>query len=643
MNVLRGWSVVHGPWIMDHGRKTSLARLLPWLQNPTESMARSTDHVSDISRRDWLKTMGVVSAGALVVPEALASQSAGDDAMRAGAPIRIYADGDIVDLASTSDVYVPPRGRSWQKFSFDNPEPSVAFGGYTFGFLVFTNENTYSPARAGMRAQLAGDTLSITADGFTWAGGQEHAAGSLRVRLTRNGDMIEWTATVELERPIKAVSTIVRGVPRGHVSFGAGGFIDPRDNELLTGYPFGGGDLNVSGSMSTPLLMVQTPSDVLYVSSLDARVRPKRFYLAPGETSYRVEAIHEHDAWRDDRRVEVPAWRLGRAPSGDEAVAQHLQHVEQAYDIRAWETRTDAPAWMRSLAMVTTLHGQHYTGFVFNDYSRQLEILRWIAARIPADRVLAFLPAWDGRYYWDYPTYQLSDRMGGEPGFRRLIDEGHRLGFRFAPMFGTNAANRHLPSWSSIAAGATQKIDGDVYNLNWVDWNNDRHQDGWLTYMNLGAPVWRDHLESRIADMVQRYGVDAYFLDIVGGHVNSTTGDMHEGTRLLVDSLRRRFPNVACIGEMPYDALHAFIPMYQAGGGRIWQKYSRFYQHLSSPAPGRGSSGVHESGFGKFNDETLSLSPSAIPTLQVVDDTFTAHRDVMAAIIERAKQRAGIA
>ena len=59
--------------------------------------------------------------------------------------------------------------------------------------------------------------------------------------------------------------------------------------------------------------------------------------------------------------------------------------------------------------------------------------------------------------------------------------------------------------------------------------------------------------------------------------------------------------------------------------------------------PGRGSSGVHEAGFGRFNPETLSLSPNAIPTLQVVDDTFTQHRDVMAAIIAKAKQRAGIA
>jgi hypothetical protein len=128
----------------------------------------------------------------------------------------------------------------------------------------------------------------------------------------------------------------------------------------------------------------------------------------------------------------------------------------------------------------------------------------------------------------------------------------------------------------------------------------------------------------------------------VGGHVNSTTGDMHEGTKRLVENLRTRFPSVLCVGEMPYDALHGFIPVYHAGNGARWHKYSRFFQHLSAPAAGRGSSGVHEWGFSRFNTETLGLSPAAIPTLQVVDDTFTKYRDVMAAIIARAKSRANI-
>jgi hypothetical protein len=51
---------------------------------------------------------------------------------------------------------------------------------------------------------------------------------------------------------------------------------------------------------------------------------------------------------------------------------------------------------------------------------------------------------------------------------------------------------------------------------------------------------------------------------------------------------------------------------------------------------------VHEAGFQRFNQETLNLYPTAIPTLQVVDDTFTAHRETMAAIIRKAKERAGI-
>jgi hypothetical protein len=256
--------------------------------------------------------------------------------------------------------------------------------------------------------------------------------------------------------------------------------------------------------------------------------------------------------------------------------------------------------------------------------------------------VLAFISAWDGRYYWDYPIYRANDRMGGVAGFMKLVSEAQKMGFKIMPMFGMNSANKKLPMWPTIADALTHKIDGDEYNLNWVDWNNDRHQDGWLGYMNLGVDSWRNHLEGRIADMIERYKVDAYFLDIAGGHVNGTNGDMHEGTRRLVINLKERYPNVLAVGEMPYDALHGFLPVYHAGGGPLWQKYSRFFSHLSAPAPGRGSSGVHESGFGRFNTETLGLSPSAIPTLQVVDDTFTKHRDTMAAVIAKAKQRAGI-
>ena len=599
-----------------------------------------------VSRRDWLKTMGAVGVGALVTPDAvrLPAGLAPPAATPAPVPPAVAGPaGTIVDLTSTSEIFIPPRGRGYMKFSFDFPEPSVTFGDLRFGFLVFTSENTYGLDRSKMTVSGDDDALTLTCTGFVWAGGQEKAAGTLTAKLRRNGANVEWDTVVEMEHPVKTVTTIIRGVPRGKVAFGGSSFNDPRDNEMLVGYPFAAGDLNAgSGSINTPLLMIQAPSDVFFVSSLDHRVRPKRFYLAPGESGYRVEAIHEHDAWRNDRKVTVPTWRLGRAATAEAAETLHVQHVEQAYGLKPWESRTDVPAWMRDIALATTLHGMHYTGYMFNDYPKMLETLRWMRTQIPGERVLVFISAWDGRYYWEYPEYRVSERMGGEKAFRQLVDEGQKMGFRIMPMFGTNSANMKLPSWPKIAAGMTRKLDGNAYYLDWVDWNNDRHNDGWLAYMNVGEDKWRQHLESRIDDVIRRYGVDAYFLDIAGGHVNSTNGDMHEGTKKLVESLRAKHPQVACVGEMPYDALFGFIPMFQVGLGPVWGKYARNFSHLSSPAPGRGSSGVHESGFGRFNTETLGVYPSTIPTLQVVDDTFEKHRDVMAEVIKRAKQRAGI-
>ena len=267
--------------------------------------------------------------------------------------------------------------------------------------------------------------------------------------------------------------------------------------------------------------------------------------------------------------------------------------------------------------------------------ARMEEILRWVATQISAGRVLVFLSSWDGRYYWDYPLYRASERMGGEAGFRRLVKESRQLGFRMMPMFGANAANRRQPAFQRVADAATRKVDGDVMDLNWVDWDNDRHQEGWLAYMNLGVDSWRQLLTERIADAIERYGVDAYFLDIIGGWVNNTRGDMHEGARCLVADLRDRYPHVLACGEMLYDALLGFIPLYQASNSRYARKYARFFSHLSHPAPGRGSSGVHESGFGRWDPERLGLRPGTIPTLNVVDDTFTTYREAMAAVIAK--------
>ena len=126
----------------------------------------------------------------------------------------------------------------------------------------------------------------------------------------------------------------------------------------FSAYPFGGGDLHGPGaanSMTTPLAVVQTAADdFLFIAPLDNKVRPKRFYFQPGEKFYRVEAIYEHDGWRNDRRITVPRWRLGYTKTFDGAIQSHMNFIEDAFKLPAWETRADVPAWLRRVAMVTT-------------------------------------------------------------------------------------------------------------------------------------------------------------------------------------------------------------------------------------------------------------------------------------------------
>ena len=597
----------------------------------------------ELSRRDWMKIVGAAGAGSV-----LATNSAAAGTAAAAAPAADAARAEFIPLTSTSEVFVPPRGRAFNKFSFDFPEPSVAFDNLRFGFIVFGRDNAYAMDPHGMEATATPGGMRIACKGFTWAGGQEKHDGTLVAQLRKTADGVDIEVTATMDQPVKTVTAIVRGVPRGKLSSSGGDFADVRDNEVLLGYPFGGGDLFNAGGLTTPVAVIQSADDAyMTISSLDDKVRTKRMYFAPGENGYKVELIHEGEGWLDQKTMRVPTWRISRTKTPEAAYAAHYEHIRTAYHFPDYATRPDVPAWLRDTALVLTLHGQHYTGYIFNDYAKQLEILRWVNTQIPGKRVLAFLSSWDGRYYWDYPNYKVNDRMGGDAAFRALVTAGQKMGFRMMPMFGMNTANKKQPGWARIADAVTHKVDGDEVDLNWVDWDNDRHQEGWLGYMNLGVPSWRNHLQGRIDEMITRYGVDAYFLDIAGGWINDTKADMHAGMRTMVNELRAKHPQVLACGEMHYDAMLEFIPFYHSGGGAKYakdyiQRHAKFFSHLSTPAPGRGSSGVHEAGFGRFNTETLQLNASSIPTLQLVDDTFDKQRETMAAVIKKARERAGI-
>ena len=190
----------------------------------------------------------------------------------------------VLRLTSTSGVHVPPRGRSFMKFSFDFPEPSVETEGLSLGFLVFTYENAYGLDPSAMKVTEESDGLRVDCDRFLWAGGQESTRARFEAHLRTTGDTLEWDATVEMERPIKAVTSVLRGVPRGRISSSGQSFFDPGEDEVLLGYPFSGGDLFGPGSargMTTPLAIIETSAGRSFLPLLSRRPRPHQALLLP--------------------------------------------------------------------------------------------------------------------------------------------------------------------------------------------------------------------------------------------------------------------------------------------------------------------------------------------------------------------------
>jgi len=540
-------------------------------------------------------------------------------------------------LTSVDGVNTPPKSTGMMKFSFANPEPSVEFGGLLFAFEVITYENNYGIAPSAVTVVRDGDGLRLKATALRWAGGQEERPGMLMadLRRTANG-AIEWFVSASLDTPIKSLKTIVRGLPCGRLSTAADEWRDTGDKEVAFEYPA------LMGGMATPLVAIESRDGHVWgISSLQTEVRPARFTFLPGPDGYKTELLYEQAAWLRRSELTSCQWRILPGPDFSSVARAHFDTVTKNWGIPKFLERRDAPEWMKHVSLVLSLHGEHWTGYVHNDFARQLEILRWVAKQIDPKTVMVFLAGWDGRYYWDYPNFEVGARTGGEAAFRKLISAGKALGYRFALMFGSNVANPAWPQFATIADARIRAPYGDFYPADFVDWDGDRKGDGSMVFMNLAVASWREHLARRISDMISRYAIDAYFLDICGLWENNLQGDMHLGLRQLVNTLASRHPGVAPIGEMLYDAQMAFIPMNHVPRYALIpdESFDRVpsFRHLSWPSPGTGSTGVHEYGFNTY--KPVTLEQREIPTITFVDDTFSKRRDLVMRDIATARGR----
>lgn len=527
-------------------------------------------------------------------------------------------------------------------YSFEQNDPVFFIGAWTLSFQIITLENIYGLSAEDTTLDDSDDNLwRLHCTQLTWGGGQQRAPGSVTVKITiENTSRLKIDISATAAQKITAVKILVRNLPQIAV-------LDMLDNPrpvppegFLEKYP---------NPLRLPLWMANLPDGSnLAFRCEDSQMRAKRFAafrerMGNLKDRHTIECIHEEDARLFDHHISVPTWVFERNVSPDAFRDDQLAFNESEIGLKRWEERTDVPEWVRDLRLVLTLHGMHWSGFIFNDYARMLETIRYVAERIDGKHVLAYLPGWEGRYYWQYGNFRPEPLLGGEDGFARLCDEARELGVHIMPMFGGNCANSWMPNFHTFGPSSYMKTaTRNVFHGNQPDWNTSRTQDtGWQAWLNPGAPAWQNELTRQITSLIDRYGFDAVFLDTVEVWVNDPDFNMLEGYHQLTNRLRAGRPDLLLTGEDWFDGLLTLFPIFQqtVKWSQVpdWVgRYGRLMGHICDGEASRGSTGVFESGYAAY--ERLPDKPYYLPTLAFVDGTLENARDEIEAVIALARE-----
>ncbi len=529
-----------------------------------------------------------------------------------------------------------------QFYGFDQSDPIFELAGWSLSFQIVTLENLYGLEAGSVTVTSTPDGWTVTCDRLAWAGQQAQADGHFEARIMLEGERgLRVSLSASAAFPIRALKLIVRRLPRLSVLDMLDRLRDVPYDGLLEKYP---------NQLRLPLWLVQPAAGpLLGIRSEEAHARPKRFAafeerMGPLAGTFALECIHEEDARHFARQIAAPDWILAAGVDVEAFRAEQLAFAEHALGLEPWERRTDVPAWARDIRLCLILHGMHWSGYIFNTYDSMLEIVCYVAKRTDGQPVLAHLPGWEGRYYWQYGDYRPDPRLGGEDGFRRLCDGARAAQVHLMPMFGATCANAWASNFHEFGpASYMQSPTRNRFHGNQPDWDLSRAQDtGWQAWLNPGAPAWRRELSRQIFDVLDRYELDAVFLDCVEVWANDPEFNLLEGYRALTAGLREGRPELLVSGEDWFDALLPLFPFFQSSAYARqvpdWvARYARLYGHLADSEPGRGSTGVFEWGYRQYG--AMPERAPYVQTLAFTDGTLEQASAVVDEVIVRASAR----
>ena len=508
---------------------------------------------------------------------------------------------------------------------YDFKDSYVSFANLKFAVRLSTDNNIYCPNPEELIVEkLSENEIILKSNSLSAAGGQLISKGFIELKLIRGANQrISILARASHNSELaKSILVLVKGIDVKYMVSEqpqAKGIQEFKDKKgIRVAYP--------SRSATMPLVFLTTPNDEWYVLSKDKKIRRKGFACSYDHLTNEPVFFVSHDSDMRQRSTEIhsPMWVLGKNRNREEIVRERCIDLEKHFEVIPYKRKNNFHTnWIDNLKVVTFLHGMHWSGYVFNTYNQMGEELEWITETIDGDQVLAFLPAWDGRYYVNYPEHQPDIRMGGEEGLKRLIKKAHQLGVKVVLMFGgPNLSTFDFLKKNKMMDAGLKTPSGQSELQNWLDWNTDLQKETMGLIMNFGHPKYLDYMIFKTAELFDTFDIDGVFLDGTLRWQNSPDYSAYEGLVQYTKEIRKRYPKKLVMGEDGYDAIYGLFDLFHTSGGPLGLenyllRYTRQFYYLAYPAE-NGSAGIHEIGWSNDSPTINDADPKyTIPSISL--------------------------
>jgi hypothetical protein len=478
------------------------------------------------------------------------------------------------------------------------------------------------------------------------------AAGTTRItlRITKDSEGIRFDATATAPGPIWLVEWKLAGLELANViipALGGQALSDgmPAGTTLTYKYPFWWNAQFLIGEGEGGGVWFRT-------KDADSRFKLVRIKKSPAgfDLSYGFEASGPLGATTLSATWYLDCYR----GSWKTPVDIHRGWMEPAFGLSGLDVHPSLPPWGAEINFILEIWGIGKESpkplHTFEEMGRRLKA--W-AKLHPPRKTLLYLPGFaehgiDSRA----PSYDPSPELGGEEGFRKLVDLAHRLGYRV--MIHTNVLCMTFDHPEFERFREHQVVDVFGRAQGWgLDIDGDWLAEPYFAYINPGVTAWGDLMTGIIGDVIRKFRVDGVFLDQTLLAFNVSRGpEFVSGMRKHIERLEREFPDTLFAGEGLHEQVLAPLAMAQIHGidsiaevhgmdGRtkwrsahpvsayLFGRYTRLTAHLLTRHPSHPMFKPQEAAYGKLG---------VLPALCLYNATQPMDTPEVRAMIRRANR-----